>query len=60
VRLSEAVYVLHAFKKKSTKGITTSKRDIDLIKTRLRAAEEKNAELKAQAVKEHKQRGGPR
>jgi len=51
VRLSEAVYVLHAFKKKSTKGIKTSKRDIELIKNRLRAAEENNAELKAQAAK---------
>ncbi len=60
VRLSEAVYVLHAFKKKSTKGIKTSKRDIELIKNRLRAAEENNAELKAQAAKEQKQGGGPR
>ncbi len=60
VRLSEAVYVLHAFKKKSTKGIKTPKRDIDLIKTRLKAAEDHNAELKAQAAKEQKHGGGPR
>ncbi len=57
VRLSEAVYVLHAFKKKSTKGIKTSKRDIDLVKNRLRAAEEHNAQLKAQAPQEQKQGG---
>jgi len=60
VRLSEAVYVLHAFKKKSTKGIKTFKRDIDMVKHRLRAAEEINAELKVQAAKEQKQGGGPR
>ena len=32
------VYVLHAFQKKSKKGIKTSKQDIDLIKSRLAAA----------------------
>ncbi len=60
VRLSEAIYVLHAFKKKSTKGIKTTTRDIELIKTRLKAAEEHNAGLKAQAAKEQKHGGGPR
>ena len=39
VRFKEAVYVLHAFKKKSTRGIATGKREIDLIKRRLRGAE---------------------
>jgi phage-related protein len=39
VRFREAVYVLHAFKKKSKKGIATPKRDIDLIKRRLQDAE---------------------
>ncbi len=39
VRFHEAVYVLHAFKKKSKRGIATAKRDIDLIKRRLREAE---------------------
>lgn len=34
------VYVLHAFKKKSTKGRATSMRDIDLVRRRLRAAAE--------------------
>jgi phage-related protein len=40
VRFSEFVYVLHAFQKKSKKGIATPKTDIDLIKKRFRLAEE--------------------
>ncbi|HUS11865.1 MAG TPA: type II toxin-antitoxin system RelE/ParE family toxin [Pyrinomonadaceae bacterium] len=40
VKFAELVYVLHAFQKKSKKGITTPKPDIDLIKRRLKAAEE--------------------
>lgn len=38
-RLGSAVYVLHAFKKKSKRGIKTPKSDIDLIRQRLKAAE---------------------
>ena len=38
IRFAKAVYVLHAFQKKSTKGISTSKRDVDLIKSRLKLA----------------------
>jgi phage-related protein len=34
VRFGDAVYVLHAFKKKSTRGIKTSQGDIDLVKRR--------------------------
>ena len=44
VRFSEAVYVLHAFKKKSKKGIKTPQGDIDLIKRRLKDAEQDHAE----------------
>lgn len=40
VKLREVVYALHAFQKKSTTGIATRKQDIDLIKQRLRQAEE--------------------
>lgn len=40
VRFAEAIYVLHAFQKKSTSGIKTSQRDITRIKSRLRDAEE--------------------
>lgn len=38
VRYSEAVYVLHAFQKKSKRGIATPKQDLDLIKQRLAEA----------------------
>lgn len=40
VRFREAVYVLHAFQKKSRKGIATPKAEMDLVKRRLRAAEQ--------------------
>jgi len=39
VRLQSAVYVLHCFQKKSTRGIATPKPDLDLIRERLKAAE---------------------
>lgn len=39
VTLPNAVYVLHAFQKKSTSGIKTSQRDLDLIRQRLRVAQ---------------------
>jgi phage-related protein len=39
VRFESAVYVLHAFKKKSKQGIKTPQSDIELIKRRLREAE---------------------
>lgn len=39
VRFGEAVYVLHAFKKKSKQGIKTPKHDIELMKKRLKDAE---------------------
>ncbi len=40
VKFAELIYVLHAFQKKSKKGGATSKLDIDLIKRRLKAAEQ--------------------
>jgi phage-related protein len=40
VRFKGTVYVLHAFQKKSKSGIATSRKDIDLIHRRLKAAEE--------------------
>lgn len=40
VRFEGAVYVLHAFQKKSKRGAATPKKDIDLIRRRLRSAEE--------------------
>jgi phage-related protein len=43
VRLAGAVYVLHAFQKKAKRGIATPRRDLDLIRARLRRAEELDA-----------------
>jgi phage-related protein len=40
VRFAGVLYVLHAFQKKSKKGIATPKRETELIKSRLRDAEE--------------------
>ncbi len=40
VRFAEAVYVLHAFQKKSKKGIATPKAELDLIRLRLARAKE--------------------
>jgi phage-related protein len=39
VRFGDAIYVLHAFQKKSTRGIATPQREIELVKQRLAAAE---------------------
>jgi phage-related protein len=40
VRFAAAVYVLHAFQKKSRRGIATPKAELDLIEQRLRRARE--------------------
>ena len=40
VRFEGAVYVLHAFQKKSPKGIRTAKTDVNLVAQRLRTAKE--------------------
>lgn len=39
VRLADVLIVLHAFQKKSKKGIETPKQDIELIRSRLKLAE---------------------
>ncbi len=44
VRFASAVYVLHAFQKKAKTGIETPKSDIDLVRRRLKAAEELHRE----------------
>ncbi len=38
VKLASAIYVLHAFQKKSKRGIATPKSDLELIERRLRQA----------------------
>lgn len=40
VKLGRAIYVLHAFQKKSKRGSKTPQPDINLIKSRLKAAED--------------------
>jgi len=42
VKFESAVYALHAFQKKSKTGIATPKAEIDLIKSRLKRAEEEH------------------
>lgn len=44
VRFQGAIYVLHAFQKKSKKGIATPKHDVDLIHRRLAEAERHHKE----------------
>lgn len=48
VRFSELIYVLHAFQKKSKRDIATPRRHIDLIRRRLRTAEEHYRHFKRQ------------
>jgi phage-related protein len=48
VRFAGAVYALHAFQKKSKKGVATPKPEIDLIKGRLNKAEEHYADWSKQ------------
>ncbi len=40
VRFEKALYVLHAFQKKSPSGIRTAKRDVDLIEQSLKQAQQ--------------------
>ena len=50
LRLAGRIYVLHVFQKKSKAGIKTPKPEIELIKSRLKRAEEEHARwLEAQS-----------
>ena len=40
MQLGEDIWVVHAFQKKSTQGIKTPKREIDLVKDRLKRLKE--------------------
>ena len=44
VKFKEVIYVLHAFKKRSPKGVKTAKSDIDLIESRLKLAQQDHKE----------------
>jgi phage-related protein len=43
VQFAGTVYVLHAFQKKSKRGVATPKRDLDLIRARLKVARDRHA-----------------
>jgi phage-related protein len=40
VQLADEIWVIHAFQKKSTQGIKTPKREIDLVRERLKRLKE--------------------
>jgi phage-related protein len=48
VNFKDAIYVLHAFRKKSKRGIATPQMDLDLIQRRLAAAERDHRERNEQ------------
>lgn len=48
VKLAGVVYILHAFQKKSKKGIKTPAAEMNVIRQRLRAAEEHHEERRAE------------
>ena len=54
VKYPTRIYVLHAFKKKSRKGISTPKEHMDMVKRRLKRA----AELEAEFLKQEKKGKG--
>ena len=43
VKFADAIYVLHAFQKKSKRGMKTPTKDLELIRRRLARAEEEHA-----------------
>ena len=55
VALSEGVYVLHAFQKKSKEGRSTPQHDIAIIQQRLQVARETNEQLRSQREEQEKQ-----
>ena len=48
IKFAGAVYVLHAFQKKSKKGMKTPPADMEVIRRRLKAAEEHHEERRAE------------
>lgn len=52
VRFKGAVYVLHAFQKKSKRGIETPKEELELVRDRMKRAEAHYAEWSKDNVKE--------
>jgi phage-related protein len=54
VRFEGVMYVLHAFQKKSPSGIKTARGDIDLVRDRLKRAQEDYERIKRAEEKEAK------
>ena len=54
VKFGDIIYVLHAFQKKSKSGISTPKKEIDLVKERLKAAQDHYSKLQTQKATESK------
>jgi len=52
VRFAGVVYTLHVFQKKSKKGVKTPKHEIELIRKRLKAAEEHHAKWRKEQESE--------
>jgi phage-related protein len=48
VKLGGVVYALHAFQKKSKEGIKTPRAELDIVRKRLKAAEEHHAKGRAE------------
>jgi phage-related protein len=48
VRFAGAIYALHAFQKKSKKGIKTPLYELEVVRKRLKAAEEHHAKRRAE------------
>ena len=57
VRFASVVYALHVFQKKSKKGVKTPKQQIELIRKRLKAAEEHYAKWSKEQEREAEGRG---
>lgn len=53
VKFKRAVYVLHAFQKKSKKGIKTPQTDMNIISARLRSAKEHHDQTYAGTEEKH-------
>src|SRR5438876_229463 len=60
VKLAGAVYVLHAFQKKSKKGIKTPQHELELVRKRLKIAEELHAEWRATQERKDAEKDGDR
>jgi len=53
VQIGTRIYVLHAFQKKSPKGIATSKKDVDLIAKRYKDAVDMEKEYRHEEEKQN-------